>query len=120
MESYMGGRSEAQLRHAEVPVCPVDFTSEYPSTFVLLGLWDILAAKTLTFEEATEDVREILGHISLDRCFDRKRWPDFRFFAKVTPDDDILPVRALYNGVTQNIGNNYLKDTKSIWIAGLG
>src|SRR5207245_2417919 len=34
MESYMGGRSETQLRHAEVPVVPVDFTSEYPTVFV--------------------------------------------------------------------------------------
>ena len=27
-------------------------------------------------------------------------------------------MRTSYNGITQNIGNNYLKDTKSIWIAG--
>jgi hypothetical protein len=26
----------------------------------------------------------------------------------VVPDGDILPVRTVYDGVTQNIGNNYL------------
>jgi hypothetical protein len=120
MESYMGGRSETQLRHAEVPVVPVDFTSEYPSTFVLLGLWDILTAEKLTFEDDTEGVRNLLKQLSLDpaRCFNRELWPDFRFWARVTPDDDIVPVRTSYNGITQNIGNNYLKDTKAIWFAG--
>jgi hypothetical protein len=118
MESYMGGRSEAWLRHAEVGISPVDFVSEYPTTCVLLNLWEILTAKSLSFDDATKSVRKLLKRISLDPCFDRKLWPDFRFFAQVTPDDDILPVRTSYNGITQNIGNNYLKDTKSIWVAG--
>jgi hypothetical protein len=118
MESYMGGRSEAQLRHAEVEVSPVDFTSEYPSTCVLLGLWQILIAESLTFEDATKGVKKMLAQISLDRCFDLKRWQEFRFFAQVVPDDDILPVRMSYNGITQNIGNNYLKDERPIWVAG--
>jgi hypothetical protein len=118
MESYMGGRSEAWLRHAEVGISPVDLVSEYPTTCVLLNLWEILTAKSLSFDDATKSVRELLKQISLDSCFDRKLWPEFRFFAWVTPDDDILPVRTSYNGMTQNIGNNYLKDTKSIWVAG--
>jgi hypothetical protein len=118
MESYMGGRSEGWLRHAEVEVSPVDFTSEYPSTCVLLGLWKILTAEKLTFESATKTVQNMLRKISLDRCFDLKMWPKFVFFAQVIPNDDILPVRTSYNGITQNIGHNYLKDTKSIWIAG--
>src|SRR5712692_10336289 len=125
MESYAGGRSEAQLRHAEVPVVPVDFTSEYPSVCALLGLSDIIAAEKLTFEDATEDVQKMLEQFSQnpDFCFDRKRWPDFRFFARFTPDGEtILPVRTSYNGVTQNIGNNYLlanpDDPKSQWFAG--
>jgi len=39
------------------------------------------------------------------------------------PDEDILPVRTVYDGVTQNIGNNYLSANPSnpepIYIAGL-
>ena len=45
MGSFMGGRSETRIRLQEVPVVPVDFTSEYPSTCVLLGIWNILTAQ---------------------------------------------------------------------------
>jgi len=45
-------------------------------------------------------------------------WKHSRFFALVKPDDDILPVRTMYNEVTQNIGNNYLKSDAPIWFAG--
>jgi hypothetical protein len=118
MESYTGGRSETRIRHAEVPVVPVDFTSEYPSTCALLGLMDILTAESLTFEDATEDVHRLLDPITHDGCFNRKLWPQFRFFALIKPDKDILPVRTMYNGVTQNIGNNYLSSERAIWVAG--
>jgi hypothetical protein len=42
----------------------------------------------------------------------------FKFFALVRPSNDILPVRTLYNGVTQNIGINYLTSDEPIWFAG--
>ena len=42
MQSYYGGRSETRIRCAEVPVVPVDFTSEYPTCCALLGLFDVL------------------------------------------------------------------------------
>ena len=35
MESYSGGRTETMLRLNEVPVVPVDYTSEYPSVCAL-------------------------------------------------------------------------------------
>jgi hypothetical protein len=98
MESYTGGRSETRIRHAEVPVVPVDFTSEYPSTCALLNLMEIITAESVTFEDATEDVRKLLGTITLDKCFNRQLWPQFRFFALVKPDKDVLPVRTMYNG----------------------
>jgi hypothetical protein len=47
---------------------------------------------------------------------------NLRFFALIRPDGDILPVRTMYNEVTQNIGNNYLhpnpSDPKPQWFAG--
>jgi hypothetical protein len=55
MQSYYGGRSETRIRCAEVPVVPVDFTSEYPSCCALLGLFDVLTAKTVEFEDDTQD-----------------------------------------------------------------
>ena len=118
MENYTGGRSETRIRHVELPVVPVDFTSEYPTTCALLELMEILTAERLTFEDATEYVQRLLGTMTLDKCFERKLWPQLRFFALLKPDEDILPVRRMYNGVTKNIGNNYLSSEKPIWVAG--
>ncbi len=118
MGSFMGGRSETRLRLQEVPVVPVDFTSEYPSTCVLLGLWNILTARSLSFPDATRQVRKLVSNITLDQCFRPKLWPNFRFFALVKPKKHIFPVRTVYNGVTPNIGNNYLTSAKPIWVAG--
>jgi hypothetical protein len=118
MGSYMGGRAETRLRLQEVPVVPVDFTSEYPSTCVLLRLWDVLTAKSLSFRNATRQVKKIASSITIEKCFRLKLWPDLCFFALVKPKKHILPVRTMYNGKTPNIGNNYLTSSKPIWIAG--
>ena len=118
MEGYMGGRSETRIRNVELPVVPVDFTSEYPSTCALLNLFEILTAKRLSFEAATSEVRDLLSRITPDECFKPKGWPSFRFFALIRPEQDILPVRKSYNTETLNIGNNYLTDEQPIWIPG--
>ena len=54
MQSYYGGRSETRIRCADVPVVPVDFTSEYPSCCALFGLFDVLTAKRVSFDDDTE------------------------------------------------------------------
>ncbi len=118
MESYTGGRSEARIRHVEIPVAPVDFTSEYPTVCVLMELMKVLTAKDVSFEDATADVQKLLETITLEKCFDHSLWPDLRFFALVKPNGDVLPVRTMYNGFTQNVGSNYLTDDKPIWVAG--
>jgi hypothetical protein len=118
MQSYYGGRSETRIRCAEVPVVPVDFTSEYPSCCALLGLFDVLTAKSLRFEDDTENIIRFLKRITVKSCFNPAMWERGRFFALVKPDGDILPVRTVYNEVTQNIGNNYLTSDTPLWIAG--
>jgi hypothetical protein len=45
-------------------------------------------------------------------------WEQCLFFARIKPNNDILPVRTVYEGTTQNIGNNYLKSDTPIWFAG--
>ena len=84
----------------------------------LLGNWDVLTAKRVTFPDATKEVRKLLSTISLERCFDRKLWPRFKFFALVYPNHDIFPVRTVYNGTTQNIGINYFTSKEPFWFAG--
>jgi hypothetical protein len=118
MQSYFGGRAECRIRNWEVPVCPVDFMSQYPTVNELLDNWCVLTAKSVTFPDATKQVRQLLAQISLKRCFARERWPQFKFFALVRPDNDILPVRTFYNGTTQNVGINYLTSKEPIWFAG--
>lgn len=118
MQTYYGGRSETRIRRTEVPVVPVDFTSEYPTCCALLNLFETLTAQSIAFEDNTENIRKLLEAISLDRCFDPEIWKEFRFFALIEPDNDILPVRTVYDGVTQNIGNNYLTSKTPLWFAG--
>jgi hypothetical protein len=118
MQSYYGGRSETRIRCAAVPVAPVDFTSEYPSCCALFGLFDVLTAKSVSFDDDTENIRRFLKRITLKSCFVPTMWEGSKFFALVKPDNDILPVRTMYNEVTQNIGNNYLASKTPIWFAG--
>src|ERR1700758_1925563 len=87
---------------------PVDFMSQYPTVNELLGNWEVLTAEKVIFTDATNDIRQLLTQINLEHCFNREFWRKFKFFALVRPDNDILPVRTLYNGTTQNIGINYL------------
>ena len=118
MQSYYGGRAECRVRRTEVPVVPVDFVSQYATVCSLLGNSELLTAKRLSFEDATEDVREMVNSMTLDRAFDAERWRDFKFFALVRPEENIFPVRAVYDGRTQNIGANYLTSEEPIWFAG--
>lgn len=118
MESYSGGRAETMLRLNEVPVVPVDYTSEYPSVCALLGLFDILTAETLEFPTITEELQQMLVKIAQepDDCFEPEKWKQFVGFALIQPNDDvILPVRSNYNGITSNIANVFLEHKNPIW-----
>jgi len=118
MESFSAGRAETKIRHVEVPVAPLDFLSEYPTVAALMDLMEILRAEKLSFEDATSDVQTLLQSMALNRCFKRRQWRDFRFFALVVPQEDVFPVRTMHGGFTQSVGNDYLTDEKPIWSAG--
>jgi hypothetical protein len=118
MQSYYGGRAECRVRRTEVPVVPVDFVSQYATVCSVLGNSELLTAKRLSFEDATKDIREMVNSITLDRAFHAEKWKDFKFFALVRPDENIFPVRTVYDGRTQNIGSNYLTSEDPIWMAG--
>ncbi len=45
METYYGGRSECGIRRVPIPGVYLDFTSQYPTVFVLQGLWRFLTAQ---------------------------------------------------------------------------
>jgi hypothetical protein len=118
MQAYFGGRAECRIRNCEMPICLVDFMSQYPVVNELLDNWSVLIAQAVEFPDATKKVRHLLSRITLEKCFDPSYWTQFNFFALVYPENDILPVRTVYNGTTQNIGVNYLTSKEPIWFAG--
>jgi hypothetical protein len=118
MQAYYGGRAECRTRRVPLPVVHTDFKSQYPTVNTLLGNWNVLTAKSLSFKDATGDVRRLLRSVKLDDIFNPRIWKELSFFALVRPDKDILPVRTVYNGVTQNIGINELSSDRPIWFAG--
>jgi hypothetical protein len=60
--------------------------------------------------------------ITRDDCFRQDVWKQFKFFALVLPDDDVLPIRAEYSddGVTKNIAINRFTSEKLTWLSGPG
>jgi hypothetical protein len=53
--------------------------------------------------------------LTLEDSFDPAFWPTLTGFALVAPDQDILPVRAAYNGKTWGIGVNPLTSEEPLW-----
>jgi hypothetical protein len=60
----------------------------------------------------------LLRRVTLEGTFNPDCWKEFSFFALVRPNEEVLPVRAVYNHETQNIGVNKLTSRKGIWFAG--
>jgi hypothetical protein len=118
MQGYYGGRAECRIRKVPVPVVLTDFTSQYPTVNALLGNWKLLTAQTMKFKDCTVQVGKMLTGLTLKDTFNARFWRTLSFFALVIPDNDILPVRTVYNGRTRNIGVNHLFSEKPIWFAG--
>ena len=119
MQGYYGGRSEIRIRHTTVPVVYCDFTSEYPTVNALLGVWPQFIAKDLKERDCTREVRVLVRNLTISQLFQRDYWPQLAFFARVKPENDILPVRTLYSDTgNTNIGLNPLTSAKPIWYAG--
>ncbi|MBB5328427.1 DNA polymerase [Tunturiibacter gelidoferens] len=118
MQAYYGGRAECRIRKTTVPVAHTDFKSQYPTVNTLLGNWKVLTADSVSFEPASLQVRKLLKTVTLSKTFDPAFWKELSFFALVEPDEDVLPIRTVYNGQTQNIGINKLSSDTPIWFAG--
>jgi hypothetical protein len=118
MQSYYGGRAECRIRKTPVPVIHTDFTSQYPTVNALLGNWNALTSSKCRFVDFTTGANRLLAKANIEHTFDPDFWKQLSFFALVRPKGDILPVRTIYNGKTQNIGLNYLNSKEPVWYAG--
>ncbi len=121
MQSYFGGRAECHVRKTLVPTMRLDFLSQYPSVNTLMNNWEIITADSVSFPDATSEVREFLTGVTLDECFKPSFWRKLRFFALIQPDDDTLPARAPFHPKDPqhlNIANSRLSSEQPIWFAG--
>ena len=97
MHAYMGGLTEVQLRRSLTPVVPVDFLSMYPTVMELLGIWDYLTAERIDIIDCTEELRTLLAQIATEGpevLQDPAIWRHMVGYARLIPDEDLLPARA--------------------------
>lgn len=118
--AYFGGRTEVRVRRVPVPVTYVDFRSMYPTVNALMQMWDVVTAGRLDFVPDTAGIQRFIASITLEQVGSPALWPNLRFFAKVLPKGDVLPVRAEYDPSRQgtSIGVNPLWSDTPIWVAG--
>jgi hypothetical protein len=106
--AFFGGRASAHIRKVPVPVCYVDFLSQYSTVNVLMGLWRFVTASEIrVVEDAREELAALLGEVTPDWVLDPANWKRLTGFARIVPDGDIVPLRAKYGGNDWQIGVNY-------------
>jgi len=115
MSSYYGGRTEVRIRKKPVKVSYLDFTSMYPTMFVLMGMNLFLTSEKTLFQHTRGKTQELLNKITPEDVSNKKLWSKITTICKIKPDNDILPIRSNFGkGKTQNIGLNYLKSTDDV------
>ena len=89
MQSYYGGRCETRLRRFEAPIVHTDFAGNYATGNALLGNWEVLTAKSVTFEAVTDEIQAWLATVTLEQMFQPEAWRKLSFFARVRPENDL-------------------------------
>lgn len=115
MSGYFGGRAEVRLRRQAVRVVYCDFLSMYPTVCVLMNLWSFVIASGMDHRDTTEETREFLSQVELDDVRSKDAWRSLTTMVQVLPSDDVLPVRAKYDGASYNIGLNRLTSERPLW-----
>ena len=100
----MAGALKPAFAGQKCRLYPVDFTSEYPTCCALLNLFDVLTAKSVTFEDDSKNIRRLINSISPEDCFDPAPGSNLISSLLLQPDEDILPVRTVYDGVSRISG----------------
>ena len=121
MSAFYGGRAEARIVRAPVPVALVDFTSMYPSVNALLDTRSLLTAERIRVEDATDQVRAMLARPDLaESCLTPQAWREIGVtIVELEPHGAVLPVRAKYDPTSGDHGigvNPYTYDGR-VWYA---
>jgi DNA polymerase family B len=115
MSTYFGGRAEVRWRREIRQVLYCDFLSMYPTVCTLMGLWRFVIAQGMEWSDGTEKIRALINSISLADLNRPEFWPLLTTLVRVSPNADIFPVRAKYDGKSQTIGLNYLTSDSPVW-----
>jgi DNA polymerase family B len=115
MSTYFGGRAEVHWRREIRQVLYCDFLSMYATVCTMMGLWRFVIARGVEWSDATEKIRALVNSISLDDLQRPEFWPLLTTIVRVSPQADIFPIRANYDGKSQTIGLNYLTSKKPLW-----
>jgi hypothetical protein len=91
--AYLGGRAEVQVRKTDVPVKLLDFTSMYPTVFVLQDLQSLVRASMRAVRVPKREVHAFLESLTVDGLYAPKTWPLLNGLVLIDPNADILPVR---------------------------
>ena len=101
MAAFYGGRVECRAVGREVGLVSVlDFTSQYPSLYCLLGAERFLTAECIEARDSTADVRAWAENLTAEDFFNPETWRDGRMWSlcEVGADEDVLPLRSTYSG----------------------
>lgn len=118
MEAFYGGRAECHIRKVDVPVVYVDFRSMYMTCNALMNTWPLITAQQINPTPCTTEIRELLDAPNLaERCFDPDLWTRLHVLVEIDPNGATLPVRALYDNVTDSwgIGINPYQSDRPCW-----
>jgi len=117
MTTFYGARVEARIIHSPTLVTNLDFTSMYPTLFVLFGMYRFLIAGTIIHHTSTKETQEFLEQITVSDINKPEFWPKTLTICKIVPDGDFLPVRTDYDSKVPNVCVNYLKsqDGTALW-----
>jgi hypothetical protein len=99
LETYYGGRTEARIRRQAIPGVYLDFQSQYPTSFVLQGLWGFCMGRGIRYRtEPPARVQALLDNVAVDDVLEPEFWSQLHALVLVQSDNDRLPTRARYGG----------------------
>jgi hypothetical protein len=115
LSTYFGGRSEVHMRLDMTRVLYCDFLSMYPTSCILMDLWQFVIAKGMEYRDATSEVKHFLDNITLHDLQNPSTWKRLVAIVQIRPNGDIVPVRAKYDGEQYSIGVNHLYSEQPVW-----
>jgi hypothetical protein len=101
MAGFYAGKVECRVVGREVQdVAVLDFTSQFPSLYCLLGADRFLTAERIRTDDSTGEVRTWIGTLTVADLLRPKTWSDSRMWSlcEVEGNGELLPIRSTYSG----------------------